>query len=186
METKKLVEECEERLKVRWNGEFIRLAWYSFLGKFGPIREGIREDMAFDDHAEVKRFIEICDNRIKRAGTFLNEVAMVLGFALTALTIIAAISSDRLKESGDPILSIIGGNLYSIQFKILVIFLFVALIFLIILLAHYRTHVHAWTAFKEEAILNENYLPQSPTQTSPAILSRTAATIIGNAIVASQ
>lgn len=30
MKTKKLVEECEERLKVRWNGEFIRLAWYIF------------------------------------------------------------------------------------------------------------------------------------------------------------
>ncbi|MCD6455591.1 MAG: hypothetical protein J7K81_02215 [Methanophagales archaeon] len=131
-----------------------------FLGKFGPIREGIREDIAFDDPAEVERFIEVCDNRINRAGIFLNEVAMVLGFALTALTIIAAISSDKLGKSEDPILSTIGGNLYSIQFRILIVFLFVALIFLIILLGHYRTHVHVWTAFKEEAILNEKHKPK--------------------------
>ena len=161
METKKLVEGCEERLKVRRNGEFIRLAWYSFLGKFGPIREGIREDMAFDDPAEVKRFIEVCDNRINRAKILINEIAMVLGFDLTALSIVAVLLSGRNGE-GDNLIKVIFED-WSIVF--LVMFLFLSLIFLFTLLAHYRTHIHVWTAFKEGAILNEKYLPQSPTQT---------------------
>ena len=163
MKAKELVEKCEKGLEVGRNPiKFLRLAWYSFRGDFGAIRG----DITFDDpnDVEIKRFIEVCNNRINRAGTFLNEVAMVLGFTLTALMIVAVILSDGLKGSEDPILSFLVGP-HTIQFRILVIFLFVALIFLIILLGHYRTHVHAWTAFKEEAILNENYLPQSPTQT---------------------
>lgn len=102
MKVKELVKKCEEKLKVGWDCEFIWLALYSFLGEFEEIRKGIRDDL---NNVEIKQFIEVCDNRIKRAGTFLNEVAMVLGFALTALMIIAAILSDGLKESGDPILS---------------------------------------------------------------------------------
>ena len=164
MTTKELVGRCEKKLKVGCNvPKFFKLAWYSFRGDF----EKIRGDISFNEPkvSEIERFIKVCDNRINRAGIFLNEVATVLGFDLAALTIIAAISGGVLKESEDPILFIIFEGQYSIQFRILVVFLFVALIFLFILLAHYRTHMHAWTAFKEEAILNENYLPQSPTQT---------------------
>lgn len=144
MKVKELVKKCEGELKVGWDIiKYLGLAYYSFRGNFGVIREDIGNDMAFDDSDEVKQFIEVCDNRINRAGIFLSEVATVLGFALTALTIIAVISGDTLGESGDPILSMIGGGLYSIQFRILIVFLFAALIFLIILLGHYRTHMHA-------------------------------------------
>jgi len=161
MKVKELVKKCEEKLKVGDTPitKFLRLAWYSFRGDF----EKIRGHISFNEfeECEIKQFIEVCDNRINRAGIFLNEVAMVLGFALTALTIIAVISGDALEKSEDPILSMIDGNLYAIQFRILIVFLFASLIFLIILLAHYRTHVHAWTAFKEEAILNEKWKSES-------------------------
>jgi hypothetical protein len=83
---------------------------------------------------------------------------MVFGFDLTALTIIAVLVSGTLENksgSVDPIIAILLG-VYSLPFKFLVIFLFECSILLLILLGHYRTHVHAWTAFKEEAILNEN------------------------------
>jgi len=161
MKVKELVKECEEKLKVGWDlRKFLRLAWYSFRGDF----ERIRGDISFNelDKSEKERFIEVCDNRIKRAGIFLNEVAMVLGFALTALSIIAVLVSGTLEnksgavnQSGsiDPIRAILFEC--SQPFKILVIFLFACSILLLILLCHYRTHVHAWTAFKEEAILNE-------------------------------
>ena len=142
---KRLVEKCEERLKVRC--EFIWLALYGFLGEFEKIRKGIQ----FDDlnNVEIKRFIEVCDNRIARAKTFLNDIAMVFGFTLTSLSLVAVIPSDVPRELS----------------MTLVISLLMVLIILFLFLLHYRTHVHAWTAFKEEAILNENYLPQSPTQT---------------------
>ncbi|MCK4735598.1 MAG: hypothetical protein KAT65_24300 [Methanophagales archaeon] len=149
MKAKELVKKCEEKLKVGWDCEFVRLARYSFIGEFGAIREGIREDMAFDDPAEVKRFIEVCDNRIARAKTFLNDIAMVFGFTLTSLSLVAVIPSDMPVKLS----------------MTLVISLLMVLIILFLFLLHYRTHMHTWTAFKEEAILNENYLPQSPTQT---------------------
>jgi hypothetical protein len=155
MNVKELVKECEGKLKVGDTPiiKFLRLTWYSFRGDF----ERIRGDISFNElgKSEIERFIKVCDNRINRAGILLNEIATVLGFDLTALSIIAVISSGVLEKSDDPVLSVIVEGQYSIQFRILVIFLFVALIFLITLLGHYRTHVHAWTAFKEEAILNE-------------------------------
>lgn len=164
MKVKELVKECEEKLKVGDTPiiKFLRLTWYSFRGDF----EKIRGHISFNEfeESEIKQFIEVCDNRINRAGTFLNEVAMVLGFVLTALSIIAVLVSGTLKnksgavnQSGsiDPIRAILFEC--SQPFKILVIFLFACSILLLILLAHYRTHVHAWTAFKEEAILNEKW-----------------------------
>ena len=167
MKAKELVKKCEGELKVGDTPiiKFLRLAYYSFRGDF----ERIRGDISFNEleESEIKRFIEVCNNRIARARTFLNDVAMVLGFALTALSIIAILASGTLvNKSGsvDPIRVILSG-VYSLPFTFLVVFLFASSIFLLILLCHYRTHVHAWTAFKEEAILNENYLPQSPTQT---------------------
>ncbi|MEA2032703.1 MAG: hypothetical protein U9N41_03850 [Euryarchaeota archaeon] len=162
MGAKKLVEICEGKLKVGRNGEFFRLARYSFIGEFGAIREGIQEDSTFDDPDEIERFIKVCDNRINRARILLNEIAMVLGFDLAALSIVAVILSGRIGKEDNLIRAILHGD-PSITF--LVIFLLASSIFLLILLVHYRTHVHAWTAFKEGAILSEKYTPQSPTQT---------------------
>ena len=160
MTTKELVERCEKKLKVGCNvPKFFKLAWYSFRGEFGAIKEGVTLDDP--DDGEIKRFIKVCDNRINRARIFLNDVAMVLGFALTALSIIAVLASGTLgNKSGsvDPIIAILFG-VYSVPFKFLVIFLFASSIFLLILLCHYRAHVHAWTVFKEEAILNEKDSP---------------------------
>ena len=158
MKAKELVEKCEEKLKVGWNvPKFFKLAWYSFRSDF----RAIREDITFDDlvEGEIKRFIRVCDNRVNRAGIFLNEIAMVLGFVLTALSIIAVISSGRIGEEPHPVWSLLFTDTYfSITFRMGVIVLFSCLLFLLALLAHYRTQVHAWTVFNEEAILNEKYI----------------------------
>lgn len=55
--------------------KFFKLAWYSFRSEF----RAIREDITFDDLAEgeIERFIRVCDDRVNRAGIFLNEIAMV-------------------------------------------------------------------------------------------------------------
>ncbi len=156
MKAKELMKECEGKLRVGDTPiKYLRLAGYSFRGNFEKIKEGISFNEL--EESEIELFTKVCDNRINRAGIFLNEVATVLGFDLTALSIIAVISSGVLEESESPFLSIIFFGQYGIQFRTLVIFLFVVLIFLFILLGHYRAHVHAWTAFKEEAILNEKY-----------------------------
>ena len=158
MKAKELVEKCEEKLKVGWSmRKFFRLAWYSFRSEF----RAIREDITFNNLAEgeIKRFIQVCDNRVNRAGIFLNEIAMVLGFVLTALSIIAVIYSGRIGEEMQPVQSLLfTGEYYSITFRMGVTVLVFCLLFLLALLAHYRTQVHAWTVFNEEAILNEKYI----------------------------
>lgn len=185
MTVKELVKKCERELKVvRWHSKYIGLVLYSFLGEFEEIRKCIQ----FDDlnNVEIEQFIKVCDNRINRAKIFLSEVAMVLGFAITALTIIAVLVSGTLEnescsvnlscsnqscsvnqscsdnQSGsiDPIKAILTGA-YSSPFKSLIIFLFAGVIVLFILFGHYRTHVHVWTAFKEEAILNKKCKSES-------------------------
>ena len=80
---------------------------------------------------------------------------MVLGFVLTALSIIAVISSDRLGEETQPVWNLLFDDHYCITFRMGIIVLVFCLLFLLALLAQYRTQVHAWTVFKEEAILNE-------------------------------
>lgn len=104
------------------------------------------QDISFDEldsDAEFKQFIKICDNRLERAKTFLNDIAIVFGLDLAALSIVATI--------GTP------GNtlhlLLSFSGIITVVSLFAILIILSILLAHYRSQVHAWTAFKEKALM---------------------------------
>lgn len=158
MKAKELVEECEKQLKVGWYmPKFFKLAWYSFRSDF----RAIRGDITFDDlvEGEIERFIRVCDNRVNRAGIFLNEIAMVLGFVLTALSIIAIISSGRIGEETQPVWTLLfTGAYYNITFRMGIIVLVFCLLFLLALLAHYRTQVHAWTVFKEEAILNEKHI----------------------------
>ncbi len=145
MESKveKLLEKCNEKIKFNR----INLVIWSFWNNF----EGIQKGVSFDgfENEDFDKFVEICDNRLERSKVLLNEIAVVLGFDFSALAIIATIANIKeyttiwslIKNSNDPI------------FIFLILFLIVALIFLLGLLLHYRTQVHAWTIFKEKAIL---------------------------------
>ncbi len=138
-----ILKNCNEKIK----SNHINLAIWSFWNNF----EGIQKGISFDfEKGDVDKFIEICDNRLDRSKTFLSDIAIVFGFDLTALSIIAV----TVKFGApDPILSLLNNTEYGILFRLLVAFLILNLIFLLILLLHYRSHVHAWTALKEKAIL---------------------------------
>lgn len=150
MDVKKLVEICEK--KIGWKLEPIL---YSFIDDF----ETIRNDVLFSelkDETEIKNFIEICDNRIEHAKTFLSDISTVLGFFITSLAFIVALSSIKIEPGdtlADPVLNVVKN--YGIIFTIFVALLLSGIIILSILLFRYRTRVHAWTAFKEAAILNK-------------------------------
>lgn len=131
----KLRDKCIEKLK---NTSRLKLVWWSFRNNFNELQTGFPSLELTDK--EVEDFIAVCDNRLDRAKTFLKEIAAVLGFDLVALTIVATIVKIEPKEY--PISTFIG-------------FLIVSLFFLFILLGHYRSHIHAWTAFKEKALVIE-------------------------------
>lgn len=151
MDARKLVEICEK--EVGWK---LTPMLYSFTDDF----ETIRNDLLFSelkDENEIKKFIEICDNRIEHAKTFLSDIATVLGFFITSLAFMVVLSSMKIKESDklvDPFLNLVIS--YGIIFTIFIALLLLGIIILSILLFRYRTRVHAWAAFKEAAILNKS------------------------------
>jgi|GEM_PF-4298268 hypothetical protein len=154
--TNELIKECEKMLKVGCNPQkYIKLAWCSFSGDFNYFSKFIIDNI---DEIDFEKFEKTCDNRIERAKTFLQDVGTVLGFFVTSLTIVLAVSTmERGKTPTDPILNFIITNKYGILFfPILIGLLLTGVIILALLLGHYRTHIHAWTAFKEGAILNKN------------------------------
>lgn len=142
-----LKNECLDRLN---STSPIKLAWWSFRNNFNELQTGF-PSIELNDK-DVEDFITICDNRLDRAKTFLSEIAVVLGFNFAALTIVAALV--KIETKRDPIISLLLDEGYGIPFRSLIAFLIVTLFFLLILLGHYRSHVHAWTAFKEKAILS--------------------------------
>lgn len=152
MDVNELIKECETILRIGWNPvRYFLLAWYSFSGDFNYFKKNIPNIQETD----VEIFIEICDNRIERAEAFLQDVSTVLGFFITSLTIVLAVSMmEKSKTLVDPILNSITGK-YEYFFPVLMGSLLIGVIILSILLGHYRTHIHAWRAFKEGAILNK-------------------------------
>lgn len=141
-----LKNECLDRLN---STSRLKLVWWSFRNNFNELQNDFPSIEL--NEKELEDFIAVCDNRLDRAKTFLSEIALVLGFDLTALTIIAFMVKF---EPPDPVLSILLSNNYGILFKLLVAFLVLILFPLLVLLGHYRSHVHAWTAFKEKVVLS--------------------------------
>ncbi|MBU4492530.1 MAG: hypothetical protein KKD69_08730 [Euryarchaeota archaeon] len=147
LKVEKLLKNCNNKIRKHK----YELVWWSFINNFEGTQKLISDD--FNDieldNSEVKQFIKLCDNRLDRSKVFLHEIAIVLGFDFAALTIIATIAKTSeartirslIENSDDPI------------FISLILFLIGALMLLFILLGHYRTQVHAWTAFKEKGLL---------------------------------
>lgn len=133
-----------EEILAKCNGKIecnrFKLVIWSFMNDFKELQKVSFGEV---DDDELNHFVEICDNRLNRSQTFLNDIAVVLGFDLLALSIVATISDreNMLKW------------LLPFSGIVTVGSLFVILTFLFVLLVHYRSQVHAWTAFKEKAIL---------------------------------
>ena len=142
---KDLTETCN--IKIRCNR--IKFVIWSFTNNFEDIKINSDNNIGLDNN-ELKQFIDICDNRLERSKVFLNEIAVVLGFDFVALSIIASIVDFG---KGDPLLSILLNSEYGISFRLLVIFLLGVIIPLFMLLGHCRSQIHAWTAFKEIALI---------------------------------
>ena len=143
------IKACEKR--IHW------INLHSFTGNFEyykDIFEGELVAKVREDRKGMDKFIEICNNRIERAKTFLQDVATVLGFFGSSLAIVLTLSVLERKETHvDTFLDFI--SQYGALFPILVFLLIGCVIILFLLLLHYRTSIHAWTAFKEMAILNK-------------------------------
>ncbi len=147
---KELTENCNRRIK---NNRKNFVIW-SFTNGFDDIHWLISKEFresGFDNEG-WKCFIKICDNRIKQSEIFLNEITCIAGFIFVALSLIATMINVKAK---DPVLHFLTSNEYLLS-KIVVIFAFVCLIILFLLLIHYRMQIHGWTAFKEQAILQQS------------------------------
>lgn len=132
-----LLEKCNGKIGCNRFNLFI----WSFMNDFKELQDSSLFN-GFDE-SELKIFIKICNNRLERSKTFLNDIAIVFGFDLAALSIVATIGERE--------------NMFNrfLPFSgyIIVATLFVILIILFVFLAHYRSQVHAWTAFKELALI---------------------------------
>ena len=135
---KDLLEICNEKTA----HNHCKLFYWSLVDDFKKLQDISFFNEINDD--ELKQFIKICDNRLDKAKTYLNEVALVLGFTITSLSIVLtfAIIEDKLLFS-----------LSDLIIKLIVSYLFVVMLFQYAQLAHYRSQVQAWTAFKEKAIM---------------------------------
>ena len=137
---KRILEICNEKTAHNfWN-----LVKWSFTDNFEKLQDIPLLNEITDD--ELEQFVKICDNRLDRVKTFLNNITIVLGFIIASLSIVLtlAIVGDKL-----PFL------VPDLSINLFVTSLFLVLIGLIAFLAHYRAQIHAWTAFKEKAILME-------------------------------
>ena len=130
-----LLKKCTE--KAGWFHDF-NLAWRSFGNDF----EKTKNDISFGgaDNVELVQIIKICDNRLARSKTFLNDVAVVFGFVLLSLSIFINMAGEAASLSNSIVI-------------IVVAFFGVILIFLIFLLIRYRSDIHKWTVLKEIALM---------------------------------
>lgn len=151
METnlEKLLKKCNGKIECNRFNLFI----WSFMNDFKEL-----QNISFGgiDDYELKQFVKICDNRLDRAKIFIKDIAVVLGFDFVALSIIATATED---------------SIFRLLFKypiyyIFIIFVFAVLIFLFSLLVHYRSQIHAWTAFKEIALMKCTGKVEKPKETA--------------------
>lgn len=145
-----LVNACEN--KTSWKN--VKSLFHSFTDNFDDYKKFIADNKL--EGEDIDKFIEICNIKIERAKTLLSDVATVLGFDITAISVILGLSFKQGELPEKPFNSILKGT-YGIQFSLFFAVLLLGLFVGVLMLVHHRTHIHAWSAFKEAAILNEKY-----------------------------
>lgn len=137
MKADELVTKCEER--TGWKHILSHL--HSFTDNFVDYKKIIADSKL--EEGEIDKFIKVCDIKTERAKLLMNDIGTVIGIIITATT--AIILSKTINE--------IVNEIYY-KYVLLITFLILGLFF-IVLRSHYRFHIHAWTVFKEGAILNK-------------------------------
>ncbi len=157
-----LVKDCEK--EVGWRKPFSY--FHSFSGNFEHYKEIIEKKLKEE---EIDNFIKICDNRIDLAKVFLQDIATVVGFFITSLSIVLVLSVlEQDKAHLDRFLDLLAGK-FGYLFPILIFALLAGIVILFGLLINYRTQIYIWTAFKEGAILNKKYTSQKINLLCPII-----------------
>ena len=147
---KRLTENCNNTIKDNRNNFLI----WSFTNEFDNIHKLISDKFVVSrlSNDGWEHFIKICDNRIERSKIYSNEIACIVGFIFVALSIIATMVNNLIGSKSP--WNFISSNEYPL-IKTVVVFAFAGLLFLFLLLSHYRTQIHGWTAFKEQAIMQQ-------------------------------
>ena len=146
MKAEELLEKCEGEIK-----RIKRKFWCSsYSSEFKDIRKTFFENI---DEDEVDLFIDICNNRLDRAKTFLGHTATSLSIFIASLIILASIlMAAGIKEGFKYILLDVLKSL-GWHSQILAVLLLILAAFLVLLVGHYRTETHAWYVFKEGVLL---------------------------------
>lgn len=150
MKASELLTKCEE--KTSWKNVLSLLD--SFTDKSEDYKKIIADNKL--EGAEIDKFIEVCDIEIERAKTLMKEMGTVAGIFIAIMSIILSkIIIEKIGKSTDQI----GVNLNDILLAVFVSLVIGAVLFSAFR-AHYRLHIHAWTAFKEATVVSENYNPK--------------------------
>ena len=148
MKAEDLLEKCE--------GEIKRIKWKfwrgSYRSEFKEIRKPFFKDIDINED-ELKIFVDICDNRLDRAKSFLGHTATSASIFIGSFVVIAAILIIQNLKPEEPfsLIDFMLKTCWTFRFSICFL-LFLALI-LVLLAGHYRTENHAWYVFKEGALL---------------------------------
>lgn len=147
----KLMEDCTKKT----DHNFWNLVKWSFMDNFKELQNiSLFNEVDRDD---MEQFIKICDNRLDRSKTYLKDIVVVLGFTFASLSIILAIA---VGEKKIPFL------VPNFSINIIIASLILILVGLLAYLAHYRSQIHAWMAFKEIALMKCTGKVKKPKETT--------------------
>lgn len=151
-----LLVECEE--KIKWyDWKFIS---YSYRSAFKEIRKTffkiIKDEDIELDKEELKVFIEICDNRLDRAKSFLGHTTTSLSILIGSMVVLAAILISTGISAGfleHPLLDTL--EQFGFTSWIFAALVLGITVFIVLLVGHYRAEVHAWYVIKEGVLLRK-------------------------------
>lgn len=151
----KLLEKCEEEVKKPWfNWRFLL---YCLIDEFKPqeIRK-IFSDFEDLEEDEMKTFTKICDKRIDRIKFFSKDLVIGISVSAASLGIIASIliESKVIPEAEiSPVVQWFLSGHGWLGMRIAMGVLFILIVLLALLIAHYWAQAHAWYAIKEGALM---------------------------------
>ena len=149
LKAEELLEKCEQKIKwINW-----KFLLDSYRSEFEEIRLTFFKNININGD-ELKIFIDICENRLDRAKSFLGHTTTGLSILIGSFVVLASILISTGISAGffeHPLLDVLKRLGYASWISASLVLIIA--IFLALLVAHYRTEVHAWYVFKEGALL---------------------------------
>lgn len=170
-----LLKTCEERIG-GLNWRFLRYGFWNELEKIkSEVVKGINIKKLDED--DVEAFTKICDNRLDRIKSFSRNLITVISISAASLAITASILIEKIIKAPeanevfyrwfpgqllDPMVQIFPVVQWIVSeqepdwlgMKIVMFVLFIVIVVLAPLIAHYWGQAHAWYAIKEGALLS--------------------------------